>query len=220
MKVCLLITFCFCTNIFSQNIYNQIPGRIDITKKYIFYLHGKIIEDQGIHAANKEFGSYEYESILKSLADTCNNVISEPRPKNTDPFKYAKKVVQQIDSLLKSGVPVDNITIIGASKGGGIAVLISHLMKNCDMKFVIISVCSEGMARAWKEEGIKLWGKVLYIYDYKDEYAGSCKDYLDILRSEGLKEYKEIELKIGLRHGLLYKPLKEWITPALEWVKN
>lgn len=65
------------------------------------------------------------------------------------------------------------------------------------------------MAKFWKENGIKLWGRILYIYDVNDEIAGNCKNYLDILKSDGLKEYKEIEIKLGLGHGILFSLLKE-----------
>jgi len=40
-------------------------------------------------------------------------------------------------------------------------------MKNEELKFVIMSICNEEMAKIWKENGIKLWGRVLYIFDEK-----------------------------------------------------
>src|SRR4030067_991612 len=40
---------------------------IDPTKRYMFYLHGKVIEDQGIPAVSPEYGKYEYEAILEKL---------------------------------------------------------------------------------------------------------------------------------------------------------
>jgi len=215
-----ILIFCVSSNLFSQNIYRHIPSKVDTTKKYIFYLHGRIIEEKGIRPVSKKYGTYEYEEILKTLAEGDFEVISEPRPKNTNSFEYAKKVVLQIDSLLKSNVPIKNITIIGASKGAGISVLISYLMKKDELKFVIMAICNEQMAKFWKANGIKLWGRVLYIFDTNDEIAGSCKNYLGILKSDGLKEYKEIETKLGLGHGILYSPLKEWVLPALEWANH
>jgi len=32
------------------------PGSVDPTKHYLFYLHGKIIEDQGIPAVSPDYG--------------------------------------------------------------------------------------------------------------------------------------------------------------------
>jgi hypothetical protein len=169
---------------------------------------------------SEKYGKYKYEEILKSLAEDGINVISEPRPKDTDAADYAKKVTSQIDSLLLLGVLPNNITVIGASKGGAIAVMISNLLKKDNVKYVIMAICNEEMGKIWKENGVKLHGRVLYIFDTKDEIAGSCKNYMDILKSDGLKEYKEIEVTLGLGHGLLYSPLKEWVNPALEWVRK
>ena len=39
------------------------PVSIDPAKQYLFYFHGKIIEDQGIHAVSPDYGEYEYEAI-------------------------------------------------------------------------------------------------------------------------------------------------------------
>jgi hypothetical protein len=219
-RVILIVVLCICSNIIAQNIYNHVPSKVDTSKKYLFYLHGVIVENQGILPVSEKYGTYKYEEILKSLAVNNINVISEVRRKNTDILEYAKKVSAQIDTLLKSGVPIKNILVVGASKGGGIAVMVSHLMKNEELKFVIMSICNEEMAKIWKENGIKLWGRVLYIFDEKDEIAGSCICYLDILKSSGLKEYKEIEVKLGLGHGILYSPFKEWVLPTLEWVNR
>ena len=217
MRNVTLIIFLISSLSYSQNIYNSIPPNIDSTQKYIFYLHGRIIEEQGIRPVSEKYGVYEYEKILKSLAVTGIDVISEPRPKNTDALIYAEKVASQIDTLLKNGVPLKNVTIIGASKGAGISVLISSIIKNSELKFVLMAICNDEMAEYWNENGIQLWGRVLYIYDCADEIAGSCKDYLDNLQSGGLTEYKEVKVELGLGHGLLFLPLKEWVKPALEW---
>jgi hypothetical protein len=32
--------------------------------------------------------------------------------------------------------------------------------------------------------------------------------------------YKEIELNTGLKHGYIYKPLPEWMNPAIKWAKG
>ena len=43
------------------------PESIDPSRQYMFYLHGKIIEDQGLNAVSPEYGPYEYEAILEKL---------------------------------------------------------------------------------------------------------------------------------------------------------
>lgn len=40
------------------------------------------------------------------------------------------------------------------------------------------------------------------------------------LKSNELTEYKEIEIRLGQGHGVLYKPFKEWVMPTLEWAEK
>ena len=40
------------------------------------------------------------------------------------------------------------------------------------------------------------------------------------LSSLRLKESNEIEVKLGVGHGLLYKPFKEWVDPAVGWANG
>ena len=68
------------------------PASIDPAKRYLFYLHGKIIEDQGLPAISPSYGEYEYEAILEKLRGHGFVVISEQRPKNTDGATYARKI--------------------------------------------------------------------------------------------------------------------------------
>jgi hypothetical protein len=152
------------------------PDSIDPAKQYLFYLHGKIIEDQGIPAISPDFGEYEYDAILKKLGGYGFVVISEPRPKNTDSAEYAKKITEQAAALLKAGVPAKNITVVGASKGAAIAAYVSHFLENKEVNFVILAICHPDNVAAFKQEQNFLYGNVLSIYDSADELAGSCKD--------------------------------------------
>ena len=111
------------------------PESVDSTKHYLFYLHGKIIEDQGIPAVSPDYGEYEYQAILEKLSSYGFVVISEQRGKNTDSMEYAKKITEQVTTLLKAGVPAKNITIVGASKGAGITIFVSHLLENEEYEF-------------------------------------------------------------------------------------
>jgi hypothetical protein len=197
------------------------PESIDPAAKYLFYLHGKIIEDQGIHAVSPDFGEYEYEAILQKIADHGFKVISEQRPKNADGTKYAERVVGQVKDLLNAGVPSANITIVGASKGAAIAVEISHLLENKEVNFVIIGICNPDNLAEFKRNGTSLYGNVLSIYDVADtEYGGSCEELFALSEGWGLGRHNEIVLHVGIGHGILYKPLDEWIVPAVEWAKG
>jgi hypothetical protein len=64
------------------------PTSIDPGSRYLFYLHGQIVEDQGLAAVSPQFGAYEYEAILRSLQRTGLTVISELRTRNTSPSTY------------------------------------------------------------------------------------------------------------------------------------
>jgi hypothetical protein len=205
------------TSIISELSAYAFPASIDPSKQYLFYLHGKIIEDQGVHAVSPEFGEYEYEAILKKLSDYDFIVISEQRPKNTDGAEYAKKVVKQVTALLKDGVPAANITVVGASKGAGIAIDVSHLLENEEINFVIMGICNPDEVDFLKQNQTNLYGNILSIYDSVDELAGSCQEIFALSEGRGLARHDEIVLHVGTGHGILYKPLDEWIVPAVEW---
>ena len=197
------------------NIYKDVPANIDARARYLFYLHGRIIEDQGVRAVHERHGVYEYQKILETFKAAGFQVISETRAKNTDVAQYAAKVVAQINSLLKAGVAPRGITVVGASKGSGIAMHVSTLLKHKDVNFVIMAGCGEGTL---KNPALDLYGRVLSIYDASDEGIGTCESLF--ARSAGLNARKEIEINLGLGHGFLYRPHKEWIEPAVEWAKQ
>jgi hypothetical protein len=193
------------------------PDEIDPAKSYLFYLHGKIIEDQGIPAISPDYGEYEYEAILQRLAGYGFVVISERRAANTDGVAYARRVAGQAQTLLEAGVPAGNITIVGASKGAGIVVYASHYIDNLDMNFVIMAICHPDVVRSFIQDQTWLAGNVLSIYDSVDEYAGSCQELFDYSEGKGISRHDEIVLHVGTGHGILYRPLDEWVLPTVKW---
>jgi hypothetical protein len=196
------------------------PDSIDPAKSYLFYLHGKIIEDQTLPAISPDYGEYEYAAILEKLAGYGFVVISEQRPKNTDSMDYAIKITEQVSTLLNVGVPAKNITIVGASKGAGIAIFISHLLENKGVNFIILSICHPDTVASLKQNQIFLYGNVLSIYDSSDELSGSCQELFAFSEGKGLARHDEIILNVGTGHGILYKPLDEWLVPAVEWARG
>lgn len=106
------------------------PASIDPEADYLFYLHGKIIEDQGLPAISPDYGEYEYAAILEALQGYDYVVISEQRAANADGIEYARRVAGQVTMLLVAGVPPEHITVVGASKGAGIAIYVSHTLAN------------------------------------------------------------------------------------------
>ena len=111
-------------------VLHEIPSDVRTDDRYAIYLHGRIVEDQGIRPTDPRFGVYEYEDILAALAEGGLQVISEVRQPNTDPVAYAHTLAEQVQGLLDAGVPPGQITVVGVSKGGGIAILTASLLQN------------------------------------------------------------------------------------------
>lgn len=194
---------------FAQTSY-EVPQKVDPKAHYLFYLHGRIVE-RDRRPESPEFGFYEYDQILETFRARGFVVISEQRPKGTEIEKYAEKIAGQITNLIKAGVPERQITIVGASQGSWIAMLASTSLKNRKLKFVFIAGCSAD------EEFLKLvdWhGNVLSIYERTDG-ARTCEKYR--ADATGVGQYEEVALNTGLRHGFIYRPVKEWIEPTVAW---
>lgn len=196
-------------------VLETLPQSIDPKAKYLFYLHGAILEGTNGHAVSPKFGTYEYDKILAAFTREGFNVISEIRKRGTTREEYGAKVATQVDKLLKAGVAPDRITIVGASRGGGIALIASTLIKNRDVNFVILSSCAD--SPFFRKLHPNLYGNVLSIYDRDDDTGvRSCNRFIE--QSSGVNRHQEIVLTTGLGHGIVYHPLKEWLDPLFNWV--
>lgn len=199
----------------AQEFRKPLPEKIDPAARYLFYLHGRIIENHGIRPTDPKYGTYEYEAILRTFEEKGFVVVSEARPKDTDGPAYAAKLVTELQTLLKAGVPPGHLTVVGASKGSVIAMLASTALKNREVNFVIMANCNDWLMRA---HDIDLHGNVLSIYDVKDEFGRTCQPFFE--KATGLNRRKEVELQIGTGHAVLYQPLKEWVDLVEEWAKQ
>lgn len=199
----------------NDNIHLHVPGKLESTERYLFYLHGLIIEEAGIRPKSDEHGYYEYEQILKELAQEGFIVISEPREKGTQIKPYADNVVSQIKTLLGNKVPPGNITVVGASKGGIISAYVSNILQEKAINFVFLAGLFE---KCLVDESLKLYGNILSIHDQSDKLSMTPELYFQ--RSEGLGNFKKIVLNLDIGHGLIYRPLREWIEPMLSWLKT
>jgi len=195
-------------------ILSDVPQTVDTKARYLFYLHGYIVEAGNTRPINPRFGVYEYEKILETFKQGGFVVISEARKKDPEIEPYAAKVAGQVRQLLKAGVPPEHITIVGASQGSWIAMLASTYLENRNLNFVFIAACSadEGFLKM-----VNLHGNVLSIYERSD-LAQSCQNYRT--DATGISEWKEVEVNTGLKHGFLYRPMKEWVEPTIAWAKR
>lgn len=197
-------------------VLSDVPGKIDAKARYLFYLHGYIVEAGNTRPASPKFGVYEYEEILESLRRGGFVVISEARRKDPEIEPYAARVAEQVRRLLKAGVPPKQITVVGASQGGWIGMLASTYLKNRGLNFVVIGACGadEGFLKM-----VDLHGNVLFIVERTDKFpVARCQMFLD--DATGLGETQTVETNTGQKHGFLYRPMKEWVRPTIKWAKR
>jgi len=186
-------------------------------QKYLFYLHGAIMEGQSGNAKSPSFGEYQYSGIVDTFKSAHFIVKSEIRKSGTDVTSYAKEITKQIDELLKKGVKANDITVVGASKGAVIAMYVSTFVKQRDMNFVFLAACNDGNFQSFPD--IRFTGNILSIYEQSDDIGESCINFKN--KAPGtINHYKEIEINTGLQHGFLFKPLPQWIKPAIAWANG
>lgn len=183
--------------------------------RHVYYLHGKIVEDSGPRGVSPRFGAHDYPGIVAALRRGGLNVISELRPRDTDPSVYADKVVAQIRGQIAHGVPASHITVFGASKGSVIASLVSTRLQDRRVRYVLLANCNDWLIRSWNPH---LSGAILSIYETSDDIGGSCAPL--VKRSPAVTSFKEIRLNTGLGHGIVYRPLPLWTKPAIAWANR
>lgn len=209
----------FCTEKFSYNL----PSVINPSARYIFFLHGKVVERYGPNGRHPCFGIYDYHGIVKSFRSQGFVVISEIRPQGTKLDKYAKKIERQIKTLLSYGLSPEQITVVGFSKGSAIALLVSTRLKDVGINVVLMSGCRHNGThvldryRKLIDQSVQsMQGRFLHIYDVSDQKCDVCRSILKNVSDR--VSFNELMLKNGLGHGLFYLPRKEWIEPVADWI--
>jgi len=152
---------------------------------YFYYLHGKIVEDLGPRGLSSGL-----------------TVVSEVRPKDTDPSAYADRLVADIRARLRAGVAPSRITVAGSSKGSVIASLVSTRLNVPGVRYVLIANCNDRLLREIKP---RLTGDILSIYEASDDIGQSCAPV--IAASPAAGRFEEVRLTTGLGHGVVYRPL-------------
>lgn len=201
----------------SPKITPNLPGKIDPDLQYLFYLHGGVVQAQGLPAVSTYYGKYEYLDILKTFRSKGFYVISEVRPKDTEEATYAEKVSHQIDSLLAANVHPGNITIVGASQGAYIAVELANIRKQEDLKYALLGLCSEYAVELYQKYKERLCGNFLSIYEASDSKS-SCRSILE--NPECKMGFEEIRLETGIDHAFLFKPYDDWVEPLVKWIRE
>ncbi len=209
MKISLLIGALFGIMLFAFEIESN--------DRYVFFLHNRFLEEHDLHELHPEFGRTEYNEIISEFRRNGLKVISEKRNENVNARDYAIRVVTQIDSLIKIGIPPQRITVIGISKGGYIAQYVSTLANNQELNFVFIASFRDSDIQNIPE--INYCGNILTIYEKSDPFGVSALERKKTSRCK-IKHFKEIQLNTGMGHGFLFQPLKEWIEPTIKWANE
>lgn len=190
------------------------PEHPDPKAIYVFYLHGRIVQEEGRHAVSPRYGPYAYDAIVDALAARGIVVIADARKKGTDPDAYARDVAAQVRGLLAAGVAPAHVTVIGASMGGYIALRVSSTVEDPRVGYVVLGICDEQTVPLFTG---RIHGEILSIYEASDT-EGSCGALFS--GSPAVTRHAEIRLETGLAHGFLFRPLPGWVDPALRWARE
>lgn len=208
-----ILSFNFSLN--AQNILNSPPKDPKVNDHYVFYSHGYIVEGDNPSPIHKRFGIYDFPLIKHALSDPQYYLIAYHRPFKTDPFTYANSLSKQVESLLDKGVPAKNITLIGFSRGGFITAMVSSIVANKELNFIIMAACTN---RLINNKDIIIYGNLLSIYETSDR-VGSC-DNLVNKNPKTINTYTEMAISTGKEHGAFYTPDSSWIIPIKKWIKE
>jgi hypothetical protein len=204
-----------CAQLVAQHgpVRDRLPERVDPQARYVIYLHGRIIEDKGRRPTDSNWGVYEYDKVLQALAREGAVVISEQRPPNTDVDQFSRHVADQVRELLRGGAPPERISVVGFSKGGGIAIHTSALLQNPRVNFVFLAACGDG---DFSRSNLSVSGRILSVFEESDEVGRSCAGLF--AKSPSTAPRSEIEIHVGEHHGSFYRPHEEWLRPVLQWI--
>lgn len=198
--------------LYAKPVSYKMPSAIDRSTRYFFFLHNYYVEKHGPEGACK------YYDILRVFSDNGYNVISEVRSGKIVPSEYAQKITRQVKRLLDAGVPPENITIAGHSKGGVITLCVAAQLRNPKISFIVMAGCEiRSLTRAYPDF-TQLKGNFLSIYASSDSIASSCNELFS-KAIIGISN-KEITLKSEKGHKLFFQPENIWIEPVMNWLNQ
>ena len=190
------------------NLHNQ---------RFVFFLHNRFLETHELTEPHPEFGQTEYLEIISEFEKSGFTVLSEKRNGNVNARDYAKKIVNQVDSLIKIEAEPQKITVVGTSKGGYIAQYVSTFSNNQNLNFVFIASFVNSDIQDLPD--INYCGNILTIYENSDPFGVSALERMNNSNCK-IEHFKEIELNTQMGHEFLFKPLKEWMEPTIKWAKG
>lgn len=219
MRLALIIAclFSLSHNAVAGEIFWRFPNKISASEKYLFYVHGKIIETDGVSPISPRFGHYQFHRIVTRLAKGKANVIARVRRGETDPNADAFRLSNEIRYMLKNGVPADHISVAGFSKGGYITLLTANRLQNTDIRYVVMAGCTHGIVNGSNTDADGLQGTIMSMSDAADDLGFSCRPLFE--RNPQLAANMDVIFETGKGHGLFYRADSGWIEPLLKWVE-
>lgn len=214
LKSTLTILLVFPIYTFGEEIFTQFPSEINASEKYVFYVHGLIVEGENQTPIHPEYGVYDFPSTKEKIFEIGGfNLIAHHRAKDTDIDEYVELFSSWVNSLLDSGVPASNITLIGFSRGSHLTALTASRFNDQAINTVLMAGCFNGDMIF--EPPITLSGRLLSIYETSDS-PGSCQK---LASRSNLDTFDEHYITTGLKHGAFFRPLEAWLGRIREWIQ-
>jgi len=195
------------------------PSPAPEAPRHLFYLHGRIVQqEQSARPVHPRFGPYELEAILDAFRARGFVVHAGIRPKSASVEASAEKVAAEVRALLDSGVAADHVTVVGASMGAVIALDAAARLGEPGVRFALLGACLSGsVADRRARDGRSPSGTLLSIRERSDETSEPCPAWRDDDATGRALRVRELVVDTGLAHGFLYRPLPEWLEPAVDW---
>jgi hypothetical protein len=197
-------------------IFLLLFGNICTAKKHIIFLHNKFLETHTVKEAHLKYGKVQLNEIKHKFKKAGFSILINKRNSSVKSDSAVNQVIHQIDSIHKINSK-DTITVIGTSKGGYLAQMVSSKLKNPKINFVFIGCFQESDIKEYPN--INFCGNILTIFEKTDPFGVSA-----IKRKQTSKlpipNFKEVELNTGLNHGFLFQALDTWINPCIKWGSN
>lgn len=217
-----LILVCVSLPASAGRIHTDVPAQVDPAARYLIYEHGARPESFPLTEPHPTRGLFEYQNILNAFAANGFEVISELRTEKTNTRRFARtRVLEKVRALIAAGVPAQNITVVGFSKGGMIAMIVASQARQPKLNIVNMAGCGKGRSRQAYDnflanDASKMSGRMLSIYDQADEISGTCQD---VSAKAPRMPFEEEVLTVGGGHGTFYTPRKAWVDRVSSWAK-
>ena len=115
------------------------------------------------------------------------------------------------------GVPPKHIIVVGASQGAAMTIEAAYKLKNSNINYAILGLCDEYEIGYYSKYKNKLCGNFLSIYESSDPHNSCDRLLMEQYCKTG---YKQIKLNMGISHGFIFRPYKEWVHPLVSWINE